>query len=120
MRSLLLALSVTAIVYGQVNVLNVNYDTHQTGANLQETTLSPATNWSSFGKVGTYPVDGQVYAQPLYVSGVSIGGTKYNVLYVATMQNSVFAFNADFIFVVACASIKMKSLTLRSESPVSS
>jgi len=78
-----------------VNVLNVNYDTHQTGANLQETSLSPQTNWTKFGKLGAYPVDGQVYAQPLYVSGVAIGGAKYNVVYVATMQNSVFAFNAD-------------------------
>jgi uncharacterized protein (TIGR03437 family) len=95
LRPLLLALTITAIVYGQVNVLNVNYDTHQTGANLQETSLSPGTNWSAFGKVGTYAVDGQVYAQPLYVSGVAIGGVNYNVLFVATMQNSVFAFNAD-------------------------
>jgi uncharacterized protein (TIGR03437 family) len=79
----------------QVNVLNVNYDTHQTGANLEETTLSPQINWSNFGKLGTLPVDGQVYAQPLYVAGVTVGGTQYNVLYVATMNNSVFAFNAD-------------------------
>jgi uncharacterized protein (TIGR03437 family) len=76
-------------------VLNVNYDTHQTGANLQETSLSPQINWNGFGKVGTFPVDGQVYAQPLYVTGVAIGGTSYNVVYVATMHNSIFAFNAD-------------------------
>jgi uncharacterized protein (TIGR03437 family) len=86
---------IAAIAFAQVNVLNVNYDAHQTGANLQETSLTPQTNWSNFGKVGTYPVDGQVYAQPLYVSGVSIGGVNYNVVYVATMHNSVFAFNAD-------------------------
>ena len=76
-------------------MLNVNYDTHQTGANLQETSLSPQINWNNFGKVGTYPVDGQVYAQPLYVSGVGINGAQHNVLYVATMDNSVFAFDAD-------------------------
>ncbi len=76
-------------------MLNVNYDTHQTGANLQETILSPQINWNKFGKVGTFPVDGQVYAQPLYVSGVAISGVQYNVVYVATMNNSVFAFNAD-------------------------
>ncbi len=86
---------VAAIAFAQVNVLNVNYDTHQTGANVQETTLAPQTNWNNFGKVGTYPVDGQVYAQPLYVSGVAIGGVNYNVVYVATMHNSIFAFNAD-------------------------
>jgi uncharacterized protein (TIGR03437 family) len=78
-----------------VNVLNVNYDTHQTGANMQETTLSPQMDWKTFGKVGTFPVDGQVYTQPLYVSGVAIGGATYNIVYVATMHNSVFAFNAD-------------------------
>jgi len=83
------------MAFAQVNVLNVNYDTHQTGANLQETSLTPQINWNSFGKVGTYPVDGQVYAQPLYVTGVIIGGVTYNVLYVATMHNSIFAFNAD-------------------------
>ncbi len=83
------------VTFAQVNVLNVNYDTHQTGANLQESSLTPLTKWSSFGKVGNLPVDGQVFAQPLYVSGVAIGGANYNVLYVATMHNSIFAFNAD-------------------------
>lgn len=76
-------------------MLNVNYDTHQTGANLLETTLTPGMNWSSFGKIGSYPVDGQVYAQPLFVSGISIGGTAHNIVYVATMHNSVYAFDAD-------------------------
>jgi uncharacterized protein (TIGR03437 family) len=83
------------VAFAQVNVLNVNYDTHQTGANLQETILSPSTDWTRFGKVGTFPMDGQVYAQPLYVAGVSIGGASYNVLYAVTMNNSVYAFNAD-------------------------
>lgn len=94
-RLAFLALGLTALAAAQVNVLNVNYDTHQTGANLQETTLTPQIKWSSFGKLGTLPVDGQVYAQPLYVAGVAIGGAQYNVLYVATMHDSVFAFNAD-------------------------
>jgi len=84
-----------ANTFAQVNVLNVNYDNHQTGANLQETSLTPQINWKNFGKLGAYPVDGQVYAQPLYVTGVAIGGTTYNVVYVATMHNSIFAFNAD-------------------------
>ena len=76
-------------------MLNVNYDNQQTGANLQETSLTPQINWNTFGKTGTLPVDGQVYAQPLYVAGVAIAGVKYNVLYVATMHNSIYAFNAD-------------------------
>jgi uncharacterized protein (TIGR03437 family) len=90
-----LVLGIAAVTFAQVNVLNVNYDHEQTGANLQETSLTPGMNWNTFGKVGTYPVDGQVFTQPLYVTGVAIGGVKYNVLYVATMGNSVFAFNAD-------------------------
>ena len=94
-RRALLALTISALASAQVNVLNVNYDTHQTGANLQETSLTPGMNWATFGKVGTFPVDGQVYTQPLYVHGVTIGGSAYNVLYVATMNNSVYAFNAD-------------------------
>ncbi len=94
-RLAVLHLSVAALAFAQVSVLNVNYDSQQTGANTSETSLSPGTDWSTFGKVGSFPVDGEVFAQPLYVSGVSIGGVKYNVLYVATMGNSVFAFNAD-------------------------
>lgn len=95
LRFVLLGLAVAGIAFAQLNVLNVNYDTHQTGANLQETSLSPQTNWNGFGKVGIFPVDGQVYTQPLYVTGVAIGGANYNVVYVATMHNSIFAFNAD-------------------------
>jgi len=94
-RLTLLELSIAALTFAQVNVLNVNYDHQQTGANLQETILAPGMSWSTFGKVGTYPVDGQVFTQPLVVTGVTIAGAKYNVLYVATMGNSVFAFNAD-------------------------
>ncbi len=78
-----------------MSVLNVNYDKQQTGANLQETILQPSQNWTNFGKLGTYAVDGQVYTQPLYVPGVTINGQAYNVVYVATMHNSIFAFNAD-------------------------
>jgi len=91
----LLALGVTASVFAQVSVLNVNYDKQQTGANLQETVLQPSQNWNTFGRLGTYAVDGQVYTQPLYVPGVTISGHSYNVVYVATMHNSIFAFDAD-------------------------
>lgn len=93
--SLVLALAVAFPAFTQTNVVNVDYDNQQTGANLRETILSPRTDWDTFGKAGSFPVDGQVYAQPLYVTGVAIGGTKYNVVYVATMHDSVYAFNAD-------------------------
>lgn len=94
-RLSVLALIVTGCALAQVSVLNVNYDQQQTGANLQETALQPSLNWNNFGKVGTFPVDGQVYAQPLYVPGVTIAGKQYNVVYVVTQHNSVYAFNAD-------------------------
>jgi hypothetical protein len=81
----------------QVNVLTANGSNARANANLQETQLAPATVTSStFGKIGTFSVDGQVYAQPLYVSALSMPGRgAQNVLFVATMHNSVYACNAD-------------------------
>ena len=53
-------------------------------------------NSSTFGKLGFDAVDGKVDAQPLYVAGVSIPGKgTHNVLYVATENDSVYAFDAD-------------------------
>jgi uncharacterized protein (TIGR03437 family) len=85
--------------YAQVNVVTANYGNDRSNANLQETMLAPANVApGNFGKLGSFPVDGQVYGQPLYVSGVSIPGNgKHNVLYVATQHNSVFAYDADAV-----------------------
>src|SRR5215467_10072913 len=59
----------------QVNVLTVNYDNSRTNSNLSETTLQPSNvNSERFGKIGAFPVDGQIYAQVLYASGVHIPG----------------------------------------------
>ena len=81
----------------QVNVLTANYDNNRTNSNLNETKLAPsAVTHAGFGKIGTFPVDGQIYTQPLYVSGVQIAGVgTRNVVYVATMHNSVYAIDAD-------------------------
>ena len=82
------------------DMLSYRYDSLSTGQDLTEIVLS-ATNVNStnFGKQFTYPVDGQVYAQPLYKAGVtitsgSIQGT-HNVLFVATQHDSLYAFDAD-------------------------
>ena len=53
------------------------------------------TNGANFGKLGTWTVDGSIYTQPLYVPAVSIGSGTYNVLYVGTENDSVYALNAD-------------------------
>ncbi|MCU1234202.1 MAG: hypothetical protein JWP63_2169, partial [Candidatus Solibacter sp.] len=83
-------------LYAQTNILTGNGDNGRTNSNLQETRLSAATvNASSFGKLAVIPVDGQIYSQPLFVSGLSISGQPHNVLFVATMHNSVYAFDAD-------------------------
>jgi uncharacterized protein (TIGR03437 family) len=76
--------------------VTANGGNDRTNANLQETQLSPATvSSATFGKIGTFPVDGQVYAQPLYVGGLAIGGSTRNVLFVATMHDTIYAFDAD-------------------------
>ncbi|MFZ3215816.1 MAG: hypothetical protein WA192_07135 [Candidatus Acidiferrales bacterium] len=72
-------------------------DTSRTGANLNEAILNTSNvNVSQFGKLYSYIVDASIYAQPLYVPNVVIPGKgTYNVLYVATMNDSIYAFNAD-------------------------
>lgn len=94
--SLVIVFAAPLALQAQVNVLTSRYDPQRTGANLRETALTIANvNPTQFGKLHSYPVDGSVYAQPLYVSGVVIGGRAHNVLYVATMNDKLYAFDAD-------------------------
>ena len=85
--------------YAQINVVTANYGNERSNANLQETLLTPANVApANFGKLGSFPVDGQVYGQPLYVAGVPIPGHgTHNVVYIATQHNSVFAYDADAV-----------------------
>ena len=80
-----------------VNVLTYHYDNTRQGQNTNEFLLTPANvNATNFGKLFTYPVDGYVYAQPLIMNGLNLPGRGVrNVLFVSTMHDSVFAFDAD-------------------------
>src|ERR1019366_6227170 len=69
----------------QVSVTTYHNDNARTGQNLHEWILTPANaNSNEFGRVFVQPVDGYIYAQPLYVPNVSIGGKTHNVVFVAT------------------------------------
>jgi hypothetical protein len=93
----LLALSAFPVV-AQTPVLTQHYDNFRTGQNITETILAPGNvNPTSFGKLFTQTLDGQMPAQPLYVPSVFIpsANSTHNVVYVATMHDSVYAFDAD-------------------------
>src|SRR5690349_8397418 len=84
---LFVALAAPAALQAQTDVVMNRYDGARTGANLAETALTPANvDASHFGKISSYPVDGAVYAQPLYLRNVTINGAAHNVVYVATMN----------------------------------
>jgi hypothetical protein len=77
-------------------VLTYHNDDARDGAYLQETTLTTSNvNSTTFGKIISYPVDGQIYAQPLYMPRMTIDGGKHNVVFVATQNNTLYAFDAD-------------------------
>lgn len=97
---LLALVAITA--QAQTSVTTQHNDIARTGANTNETILAPSNvNPNTFGKLFSVPVNGWIYAQPLYMPGVTLGGgtaqpnTTHNVVIVATEHDSVFAFDAD-------------------------
>ena len=97
LSSLLVVFALTVPLCAQVNVLTYQYDASRAGTNLSETTLNKANvSATGFGKLLTYPVDGMLYGQPLYVGNVSVPGKgTHNIVYVATEHDSVYALDAD-------------------------
>ncbi len=80
----------------QVSVLTNKYDNNRDGLNSSETLLTSANvNSTTFGKLFAANVDGYVSAQPLYMYGLTLNGATHNVAFVATENDSVFAFDAD-------------------------
>lgn len=81
--------------FAQVSVLTQHNDLARTGANLNETVLTPANvNPTHFGMLFKRVLDDQVYGQPLVVANLKIGGGTHDIVYLTTVNNSVYAFDA--------------------------
>jgi hypothetical protein len=78
------------------DVLMQHNDLARTGWNQTETQLTVANvNATSFGLLFKQSVDDQIYSQPLIATNINIGGGTNNVVYVCTVNNSIYAFDAD-------------------------
>ncbi len=86
----------TVTVSGTANITTWHADKNRSGLNNKETILTPASvSPATFGKLFSCSVDGYVYGSPLILSNQTINGATHNVLYVATENDSVFAFDSD-------------------------
>ncbi len=102
LRVALAALTAVVLLHGpiaqaqQPQVLQRGYDAGVSGATLTETTLTTSNvTANTFGLVFKLAVDDNIMAQPLYVPNVVINGISHNVVYIATMSDTLYAFDAD-------------------------
>src|SRR4051812_36088500 len=86
----------STVLKAQVSVVTQHNDLKRTGWNANEKILNASNvSSSSFGKIFSRTVDDQIYAQPLVISNLNIKGKVRNVVFVTTVSNSVYAFDAD-------------------------
>jgi len=85
-----------ALPIAHFDLLTQHGNSFRTGANLVESDLTPATlQRGDFGRLFHWKVDGEIYGQPLYISDVMLSnGRLVDLVLVATMNNSVYAFEA--------------------------
>jgi hypothetical protein len=89
-------LALATVTKAQVAVTTQHNDNKRSGQTLHETLLNTSNvNVNTFGKLFSRTVDGQIYAQPLYVPHLLFNDVSHYVVYVATENNSVYAFDAD-------------------------
>jgi hypothetical protein len=91
------AVTTTSTVPGPAAILTQHNDNSRTGDNLKESILNVGNvNTNTFGLLYTRSVDDQIYAQPLIATNVSVPGKGiHNLLLVATVNDSIYAFDAD-------------------------
>src|SRR5579864_2814157 len=88
--------SVTIGVTDLSGVYTYHNNLSRDGSNPSEHALTTANvTTTTFGKLFSCTVDGAIYAQPLWVANLTVGGVKRNVVFVATQHESLYAFDAD-------------------------
>src|ERR1041385_4518701 len=86
----------TCTTYGAVSIPTQKGDNGRSGLTPSETTLTlQNVNVNNFGLLFKRTVSGDMYPQPLIVSGLNIGGGSHNVVFLATAANNVYAYDAD-------------------------
>jgi hypothetical protein len=83
-----------SVTYGQIKISTAQYDNTRNSTNTKETVLTPTTV-VNLNRLGSYILDGAILAPPLYVPSVVISSVSYNLLIATTLNNTVYALNAD-------------------------